>query len=108
MAAPKNPNTAPARRGKAEKRRALAEAVGTLDDVRAKLWATIERVDRIAAEGNPEAALVLKASHALVQACGAYVKVLEVGEIEARLTEVEQRLAEAPAQAATAPLRRVS
>lgn len=103
MAAPKTPNTAPARTAKARKRR---EAVtpGTLDDVKVKLWAAIERVDGLMDVATIE--LTLKATHALVQACGAYTKVLEVGEIEGRLAEVEARLADAAPAPAT-PLRRV-
>lgn len=105
MAAPKKPNTAPARRKKAEKRRDTAEATGTLGDVRAKLWACIERVEELMTEGDPDAALVLKGTHALVQACGAFVKVLEVGELEARLADLEAAL---DAQNTTAtPLRKV-
>ncbi len=40
-------------------------------------------------EGKADAALVLKAAHALTQACGAYARIVEAGELEARLSELE-------------------
>ena len=97
MAAPKDPNTVPARaaRGRqkaAQNAHAAASAPGTLGDVRTKLWACIERVEKLMTDGEPEAALVLKSAHALVQACGAYVKTVEAAELEARLNELEARL----------------
>lgn len=88
MAAPKTPNTAPARRAKAEKRKAAS--AGTLDDVRAKLWACIERVDGLVADTEAEATLVLKGTHALTQACAAYVKIVEAAELEARVAALEE------------------
>ncbi|HEX9950444.1 MAG TPA: hypothetical protein VGB53_01635 [Rubricoccaceae bacterium] len=105
MPAPKTPNTAPARIKKAQNRRAAAAATGTLDDVKLKLWTAIERVDGLMTDADTQT--VLKATHALVQACGAYTKVLEVGEIEARLAGVEARLAESAPAPAAPPLRRV-
>ena len=88
MAAPKEPKTAPARQAKRAKARAAA--VGTLADVRAKLWACIERVEALTEDTDN--ATVLRATHAMVQACGAYVKVVEVGELEGRLAELEKAL----------------
>jgi hypothetical protein len=87
MAAPKNPNTAPARQARA-KRKQGARA-GTLDDVRAKLWACIERVEEIVQKGDSDASTVLKGTHALTQACAAYVKIIEAVELEARVTALE-------------------
>ena len=74
-----------ARLARAEHRRATE--AGTLGDVRAKLWAAIERVETLTQADD--AGTALKATHALVQACGAYVKVVEVGELEARLADLE-------------------
>jgi hypothetical protein len=92
-----NPNPEPARaaadearRARAKERRAAAEQPGEIEDVRRVLWRCIGRVEKLT-EGADNA-LVLRAAHALVQACGAYVKVLEVGEYEARLAEIEARL----------------
>jgi hypothetical protein len=90
MAAPKEPNTAPARQAKRAKSQTRAAAVGTLADVRAKLWACIGRVEKLTEADD--AGTVLRAAHAMVQACGAYVKVVEVGELEARLGELEKSL----------------
>jgi hypothetical protein len=70
-----NPNTAPARaaadearRQKAKDRRAAAEQPGEVEDVRRVLWRCIGRVEKLP-EGTDNA-LVLRAAHALVQACG--------------------------------------
>ncbi|MEO1571656.1 MAG: hypothetical protein AAFU51_10340 [Bacteroidota bacterium] len=92
-----NPDAARARRGKAAKRRQRAEDSGTLDDLRTVLWSAIERVEKLTE--SEDAAQVLKATHALVQASGTYVKVVEAAELEARLDAVEKALAEGKASA---------
>ena len=84
----------------AKKKRA---APGNLADLLARQWRAVEAADAVlvdAAAAN-DSALVLKGVHALTQAAGAYARLVEAGEIEARLAEVEQRLeAEASASAA--------
>lgn len=81
-----------ARLARADSRR--ASRAGTLDDVRAKLWAAIERAETLTED--PDASTALKATHALVQACGAFVKVVEVGELEGRLADLEAARDAAP------------
>lgn len=63
------------------------DQAGTIDAVREKLWTAIERVETMTRSDDD--ALALKAVHALVQACGAFVKVVEVGELEARMADLE-------------------
>jgi hypothetical protein len=93
-------NTRPevARRAKrekkaAEKAPALAAEAGTLADVKAVLWRAVLRVEGLTADADK--GVQLKAVSVLVQAAQAYVRVLEVGEMEARLADLEARLAAA-------------
>ena len=68
---------------------------GDLNGARLRLWAALEAAEAClqdaAAAGDRDG--VLKACHAVVQASGAYARVFEVGELEARfsalLSEVE-------------------
>jgi hypothetical protein len=65
--------------------------VGDLKALQRKLWGAIcEADDLVVAAGSAE--LRLKAIHALVQAGMAYAKVLEIGELEARLQALERCL----------------
>jgi hypothetical protein len=41
-------------------------------------------------DNGPE--LTLKAVHAMQQACSSYVRLVEAGELEARMTEIENQL----------------
>lgn len=96
MAAPKNPATHVARQAKKTKAQERAEHAGTIDELRRVVWAAIERVDAIVQDENADSALTLKGTHALVQAAGAYVKITDAGEFEARLSAIEKKLEKAP------------
>ena len=92
-----NPNTQPARDAKKrkaiEKRKEDVEQIkepGTLQDVKVKMWNAINRLETIATKDDADDSLVVKTTHCLVQACGQYVKLLEVGEFEARIAALEQ------------------
>ena len=87
-----NPNPSKARRAKRAKRLMKAEAAGTVNDLRRKLWRAMAAADDVLADKKAEPTLKLKALHALTQASGAYLKIVEVGELEARLAVVEERL----------------
>jgi hypothetical protein len=64
---------------------------GNLRDLLQVLWqALLEAQAVLEAAGEDEAELKLKAVHAISQCGGQYAKLLEVGELEARLTAVEQ------------------
>ena len=79
-----------------------------LDRVLEKQWRAVEAAEAVLLDAakDGDRALALKGVHALTQAAGAYAKLLEVGELEARLAEVEAAL---DAQAtAPSPLRRAS
>jgi hypothetical protein len=71
--------------------RKSARKPGDLRGLQRKLWGAILHCeDVLEAADTPE--LRLRAIHAMSQATGAYVRVLEVGELEARLTALEKRM----------------
>jgi hypothetical protein len=81
-----NPNPHRARRAKRS-----ARAPGTLRALQQKLWGAILWAETVLEEADtPD--LRLRAIHALAQAAGHYGKLLEVGELEARLQAVEAQL----------------
>lgn len=81
-----NPNADPteARKAKRQKRRGKP---GTLEDARALLWRALTRAGELLEEEDP--VLSLKAVHAVSQGASAYARIVEVGEIEARLAALE-------------------
>lgn len=89
MAAPKDPTTYLARLAKRNRR-----ATGDLAEAQKRLWRAVEMAEACmrdaAAEGDR--AGVLKAVHATTQAVSAFARVVEVGELEARLEEIEGAL----------------
>ena len=90
-----NPNPYQARQRKRRRGK-----VGTLAQTQQVLWRAIVEAETVLddAEGNNQ---ILQACHALAQACTAYSKLLQVGEIEARLTQLERQLASAEVQHAS-------
>ncbi len=81
-----NPDPLKARMGKKKRQR-----TGDLQAIRRKLWiAILHAEDTLEQAEEPE--LRLKAVHALSQCCGQYSKLLEIGELEARLAAIEERL----------------
>lgn len=67
---------------------------GDLADMRSALWRAVEIAEgaMLDAAENEDGPAALKAVHALTQASGAYARLVEVGEMEARLAEVEAAL----------------
>ena len=74
--------------------RSAARTAGDVKDVQRKLWEGVEAASRILTDAAADPSVQLKAIHALTQASGAYVKVLEASEFEARLKAVEEHLGE--------------
>jgi hypothetical protein len=66
---------------------------GDLTQLRAVLWQVILEVEELLDTRPPSTELVLKSAHALAQLAGAYTRVMDQCEIEARLTKLEERLA---------------
>ena len=105
MAAPNNPVTHLARLAKRKRR-----SSGNLNGARLRLWSALEAAEAClmdaVAEGDRDG--VLKACHAVTQTSGAFARVFEIGELEARLTalldEVEALKKAAAGPAAALPL----
>ena len=79
-----NPDPVEARQAKRRKRRSKA---GTLEDARGLLWRALQRAAELLEEEDP--ALTLKAVHAVSQGASSYAKLVEVGELEARIAALE-------------------
>ncbi|WP_019586897.1 hypothetical protein [Deinococcus apachensis] len=79
-----NPDPKEARQAKRRKRRMKS---GTLEDARALLWRALTRAGDLLEE--EDAALSLKAIHAISQGAAAYARIVEVGELEARIAALE-------------------
>lgn len=90
-----NSNPTKARQAKKARRRGKP---GTLEDARRLLWCALERAGELlevksedpdTGEMKPDNALALKAIHAISQGASAYAKIMEVGELEARIQALE-------------------
>ncbi len=64
--------------------------LGDLTDTRRELWRAIVVARGVLTNADNPPELTLKAVHAITQASTAYVKLIEVGELEARLAELEK------------------
>lgn len=95
-------DTKPHKARQARKRR---RAAGSLDDARRVLWSALTAAETILDDATEQrdAPTVLKAVHALTQATAAYARVVEAGELEARLAEVEAHVAAHQTTDADAP-----
>jgi len=76
----------------AKKRRRIRK-MGDLTDARRKLWQAITSTEDVLLDPQTDAIMLLKAVHAITSASTAYAKLIEVGELEARLAELEKSLA---------------
>ncbi len=65
---------------------------GDIKDVQSVLWSAIIKLKEHLESDNDTAELC-KLTHALSQSASTYIKSLEVGEYEARLSELEKHLA---------------
>ena len=79
-----NPDPLKARQAKKAKRRGKP---GSLSDAQAVLWQALRKAGELLEHEDPH--LSLKAVHAVSQCAANYAKVLEVGELEARLQALE-------------------
>ncbi len=84
-----NPHANPTRARMAKKKR---QQTGNLKALQRKLWVALLHAEDVLEQAE-QAELRLKAVHALSQCAGQYAKLLEIGELEARMAEVEARLA---------------
>ncbi|MBM3224378.1 MAG: hypothetical protein FJZ47_11315 [Candidatus Tectomicrobia bacterium] len=63
---------------------------GNLDELLAMLWGALEEAEAVLARAATDD-LRLKSIHAISQCAGQYAKLLEIGELEARLKALEAR-----------------
>lgn len=101
MAAPINPTTHLARLARKNRR-----ASGDLDGARRRLWRALEMAEAVLldAAAADDRTGVLKAVHATTQAAAAFARIVEVGEIEARLAAVETAIDAGPSLAVPSTL----
>jgi hypothetical protein len=83
-----NPNPTKARQAKREKR----VTPGNLDQLKATLWVAIERLEEALAsdEVGNDVGKLTRLAHAISQAATPYMKVIELGELEARIRSLEE------------------
>ena len=62
---------------------------GDLVQLRAVLWRTILEVEALLNARPPATEVVMKSAHALAQLAGAYTKLTETTELEARIAALE-------------------
>ena len=87
-----NPNPHQARQAKRRRRR----KPGTVADLKKHLWAAIDKLSESLEGDAVEVSDLTRLTHALSQAATSYLKVVEVGDLEARLTALEQSLEKQP------------
>ncbi len=83
-----NPNPDPLKARMAKKRKGRT---GDLPALRRKLWVALLHAEDVL-ENATEPELRLKSIHAFSQTAGQYAKLLEIGELEARLALLEERV----------------
>lgn len=65
---------------------------GDLDDLRMRQWRALRAAERVMYDDKSTRSQVISAVHAMTQASRAYIKVVEVHELEERLEAVEKAL----------------
>ena len=90
-----NPNADPTKARQAKKRKRRGTP-GSIEDARALLWKALQRAGQlldaeIVEDGvsRPDNHTALRAIHAISQGAAAYARIVEVGELEARLAALE-------------------
>ena len=89
-----NPNPMEARQAKRRKRRGKP---GSIEDARALLWRALQRAGELLeaetvkedGSSSPDNHTALRAIHAISQGAAAYARIVEVGELEARIAALE-------------------
>jgi hypothetical protein len=95
-----NANADPTKARQAKKRKRRGSP-GSIEDARALLWKALQRAgELLEAEimedgvSRPDNHTALRAIHAISQGAAAYARIVEVGELEARLSTLENAAAE--------------
>ncbi len=74
------------------KRRRRIRKIGSLANMRRKLWQAITSAHEVLLDDQSDAVMVLKATHAITSASTAYARLVETGELEARVSLLERTL----------------
>ena len=82
-------DTKPHKARQAKKRHARLRKSGTIDNMRRALWRAILCATDVLLDSSNDPATTLKAVHEITSASTAYTKLVEVGELDARLAELE-------------------
>ena len=85
-------DTKPHKARVAKKRHARLRKIGTIADMQRELWRAILCARDVLQDPDNDTTATLKAVHAITSASSAYAKLVEVGELEARLGELEKSL----------------
>ncbi len=85
-------DTKPHKARAAKKKHASLRKTGSIADMQREVWRAILCARDIMLDIDSDAATTLKAVHAITSASSAYAKLVEVGELESRLSELEQSL----------------
>ncbi len=88
------PNPNPHQARVAKKKQARLRKIGTLADMQRELWRAILCAKDVLQDPDSDTSATLKAVHAITSASTAYARLVEIGEIEARLEAVEELLKE--------------
>ncbi|GAB5518811.1 MAG: hypothetical protein RhofKO_10620 [Rhodothermales bacterium] len=83
-------------KARAGKKRRRIRKIGSIADAQRKLWQAITCAEDVLLDDESDSVTTLKAVHAITSASTAYAKLIEVGELEARLTELEEALKHQP------------
>ena len=86
------PNPNPHKARAAKKKHARLRKTGDLTDMRRELWRAILCAKEVLLDPSSDPSTTLKAVHAITSASTAYARLVEIGEIEARLEAVEELL----------------
>ena len=85
-------DTKPHKARQAKKRHARLRKSGSIADMKRELWRAILCAKDVLLDPSTDPATTLKAVHAITSASTAYAKLIEVGELEARLAELEMHI----------------
>ena len=67
---------------------------GDIKKLRLKMWRMVVKAEKLALDDDTKTNELIRAIHAMVQASSAYLKIVEMDDIESRITQLETKLSE--------------
>lgn len=67
---------------------------GDIKKLRLKMWRMVVQAERLALDDEAEKNELIRSIHAAVQASNAYLKIIEIDDLESRIEELELRVIE--------------